>query len=554
MIACDLTPYPACGCRSLQAPCGSNAEIPCLGLRRKRNEVVVPPLFVVPLLISSVLGQSITFVDATSTSLLAYPSSIGQLQGVAVGDYDNDGWEDLCFCGNSVVGVIIFRNLGDKTFENVTSTVLPANMPNAAMSLFADIDGDGDLDLLLARYETDALHTCLDYLINDNGTFSAVDSSCKGAQYDARAGGLVVADPDRDGDLDIVMTHWDGPGWYFVNSGSLSFSEVAAQRIPGLEFSTFHYAPVFVDFNNNGWPDLHVAVDVDSDYHARNLGGGNFENMSSQWDSAEGSSDMGIACGDIENDGDLDFFVTNIGQHVLHVNDGSGLFSEESLARGVQFNGGEFFGWGTAFVDFDHDTDLDLVFVTTGTPGGSLFENDGLGFFTDITAGSGMILLGAGLAPFDYDKDGDMDLIIADSSRPFLYENVTPSLVGRHWLQVELQGIDSNTKGIGARISVTVNGLTMIRELLGSYSFFAGPPVRAHFGLGSASLVETLRIQWPSGRIQILEDVAVDQHLVVTEPDGLVVPTTSTWSVVIMLMLIATAGSLVFSRRRAMAH
>ncbi|MCH7925220.1 MAG: VCBS repeat-containing protein, partial [Planctomycetes bacterium] len=88
------------------------------------------------------------------------------------------------------------------------------------------------------------------------------------------AGGLVVGDPDRDGDLDIVMTHWDGPGWYFVNSGSLSFSEVAAQRIPGLEFSTFHFAPVFADFNNDGWPDLHVAVDVDADYHARNQGGG----------------------------------------------------------------------------------------------------------------------------------------------------------------------------------------------------------------------------------------------------------------------------------------
>ena len=142
-----------------------------------------------------------------------------------------------------------------------------------------------------------------------------------------------------------------------------------------------------------------------------------------------------------------------------------------------------------------------------------------------------------------------MDLIIADSERPYLYENVTPSLVGRHWIQVELQGIDSNTNGIGARIEVTANGQTMIRELMGSYSFYAGPPVQAHFGLGSATLVETLRIEWPSGRVQILEDVAVDQHLLVTEPDGLVIPTTSTWGVVIMLMLIATAGSLVFSRR-----
>ena len=513
------------------------------------------PLIVLPSLVSSVAAQSITFEDVTSTSLLTYPSSIGQFQAVAVGDYDDDGWEDLCFCGNSVVGVVMFRNLGNKTFENVTSTVLPANLPNAAMSLFADIDNDGDLDLVFARYvANDPLHTCLDYLINTNGTFSEVGNSCKGAEYNAMAGGLVVGDPDRDGDLDIIMTHWDGPGWYFLNSGSLSFSEVAAQRIPGLEFSTFHFAPVFADFNNDGWPDLHVAVDVDADYHARNQGGGYFENISNQWDSVEGASDMGIACGDIENDGDLDFFVTNIGHHVLHVNDGSGLFSEESAARGVQFNGQEGIGWGTAFVDFDHDTDLDLVFVTTGVPWGSLFENDGLGFFSDVTAGGGMVLQGAGLAPIDYDKDGDMDLIIADPSRPYLYENVTPSLVGRHWLQVELQGIESNTKGIGARISVTANGQTMIRELMGSYSFYAGPPVRAHFGLGSASLVETLRIEWPSGKIQILNDVAVDQHLVVTEREGVAIPTTSTWGVVIMLILIATAGSLVFSRCRVMVQ
>lgn len=147
------------------------------------------PMIAVSSLVNSVVGQSLTFEDATATSLLSYPSSIGQFQGVAVGDYDDDGWEDLCFCGNSVVGVLMFRNLGNKTFQNVTATVLPANLPNAAMSLFADIDDDGDLDLVMARYVTDEEHTCLDYLINNNGTFSEVDSSCKGAEYAARAGG-----------------------------------------------------------------------------------------------------------------------------------------------------------------------------------------------------------------------------------------------------------------------------------------------------------------------------------------------------------------------------
>lgn len=505
-------------------------------------------LIAVSLIATNAVGQSITFEDATATSLLSYPSSTGDFQGVAVGDYDDDGWEDLCFCGNSAAGVLMFRNLGNKTFQNVTATVLPANLPNAAMAIFADIDGDGDLDLVMIRYVTDEEHTCLDYLINNNGTFSEVGSPCKGAEYPARAGGLVVGDPDRDGDLDIVMTHWFGPAWYFVNSGSLQFGEFAAQRIPGLEISRQHWTPVFADFNNDGRPDLHVAVDVDSDFHARSQGNGYFTDISDQWDSSEGGSDMGIACGDIDNDGDLDFFVTNISDQVLHINDGSGLFSEESDARGVRNNGTLGTGWGTALVDLDHDTDLDLVYVTSGFSEGSLFENDGLGYFTDVSAGSGMNFLGTGLAPFDYDKDGDMDLIIVDRSRPYLFENVTPSLVGRHWLQIELQGIDSNTKGIGARITATANGQTMIREVMGGYSFYAGPPVQAHFGLGSATLVETLRIDWPSGRIQILEDVAVDQHLLVTEPDGLVIPTTSTWGVLIMLMLIATAGSLVFSR------
>ncbi len=505
--------------------------------------------------VSSVVGQSLIFDDVTSSSLLSYPPSasvvlgVPGLQGVSVGDYDGDGWDDICFCGNSQVGVLMFRNLGDKTFQDVTSTVLPAGLPNASTSIFADIDNDGDLDLVMARHNAGAGETCLDYLINDNGVFIEVGSPCKGALHSAISGGLSVADPDRDGDLDIAITHWGGPAWYFVNSGALSFTEVASQIIPGLETSRMHWTPVFADFNNDGMVDLHVAVDVDEDFHANNQSSDIFTDISTTWDSQEGSADMGIACGDIENDGDLDFFVTNIGVHMLHVNDGSGLFSEEGMARNVDFNGQNYVAWGTAFVDFDHDTDVDLIFVTTGGPEGSIFENDGLGYFTDVTVGSGMALRGSGLVPFDYDKDGDIDLIVADVTGPFLYENVTP-MAGKHWIQIDLKGIASNTTGIGSRITVTINGQTMIRELLGNYSFYAGPPVRAHFGLGSATLIDTLQVEWPSGNVQILNNVAVDRRLVITESGGIQAPTMSSWALVVMMILIVTAGNLVLRQRK----
>jgi len=200
------------------------------------------------------------------------------------------------------------------------------------------------------------------------------------------------------------------------------------------------------------------------------------------------------------------------------MNDGTGRLTNQAVARGVQFNGHYGVGWGAIFGDLDHDMDLDLAFVTTNIPWGSLFENDGSGHFSDVTAGSELWLQGRGLALFDYDRDGDLDLLKGDlDGGPILYENVTPVLGERHWLIVELSGVESNLAGIGARVQARAAGVTQTREILSADSFLTGPPKYAHFGLGAAARVERLQIEWPSGATQILRDVEADRYLTVVE-------------------------------------
>ncbi|MFQ5491435.1 MAG: ASPIC/UnbV domain-containing protein, partial [Phycisphaerae bacterium] len=203
---------------------------------------------------------------------------------------------------------------------------------------------------------------------------------------------------------------------------------------------------------------------------------------------------------------------------VLYTNDGLGVLSNVSAARGVEYNGYNGIGWGTVFGDLDHDMDLDLTFVTTYDPWGSLFENDGAGYFTDVTAGSNLYLQGRGLVLFDFDRDGDLDMLKGDlDGNPVLYENVTPGLATRHWLIVKLTGVESNLAGIGARIQVTAGAVTMTREILSTYSFLTGPPKYAHFGLGATATVDRIDIEWPSGAVQSLRDVSADRYLTVAE-------------------------------------
>ncbi|MFT5152855.1 MAG: hypothetical protein ACI841_002854, partial [Planctomycetota bacterium] len=272
------------------------------------------------------------------------------------------------------------------------------------------------------------------------------------------------------------------------------------------------FQPMLCDYNGDGWPDLHIAIDFYQDMHCHNQGG-IFVDVTQQVNTTHGASDMGVCTGDPDNDGDMDIFSTNINEGCLYMNDGVGNFTDEADQRGVgTFGPGTTIGWGTGFADLDLDGDEDLGFVAN-VQSGRIWANQGDATFVNQT--NGLNLMGVAMIPFDYDNDGDIDIFImrgGTNNHCSLYENQTPR-DGRHWLTVDPVGTTSNRDAIGSKVQVTVGSTTMTRVIMGGYSFKSGPPHIAHFGLGTATTIDELKITWPTGAVQTMQNVAVDQIL-----------------------------------------
>jgi len=497
-------------------------------------------------------AQDIQFVDVSGESGLAFPLA-PHSPGMAVGDYDGDGWLDVCISGALDPRPRIFHCNGARVtagetvrwFEDVTPQVMDPGSRPASVTIFADLDNDGDQDLVSTRrFASNALpmgsphETGLFYYENTGPGFRLGRSPVHLARNDTRHGGLALADLDTDGDLDIVFTHngnpnsipiggppvmIGAPGFAIRNDGIPHLVDATADLAPSLADPRRYFSVVLADFNGDGRPDLHAAVDSQQDFHCHNFAG-TLVDVSTAVGTYSLNADMGLAVGDMDNDGDLDVYSTAINRGTLYVNGGDGTFTDGSFAANVAtwgaVAGQTKVGWGSTFSDFDLDGDLDLMFVSQSTAG-LLFVNDGSGVFHDATATSGLDLLGHGLIPFDYDHDGDLDVLVMPTgygSTPRLYENVSPPATSRHFLIVDLEGTTSNRDGVGAKVEVRIGIRTLTRPILAGYSFKSGPPMNAHFGLGGADMIDEVRVTWPTGVVQVLEDVAVDQRLTIVEP------------------------------------
>jgi len=479
--------------------------------------------------------------------------------GAAVGDYDADGDLDIYLLGQAGERNILYRNDpdldGTRTFTDVTAAAGVEDLGLGRVAHFADLDGDGRLDLLVANDADPDGRLPRSRLFRNagDGTFEDVtrDSGFEPVGY--LVGGTSLVDVDGDGDLDVFVTFWTmelgstpsdrqpvgqlpGSNRMYRNDGDFQFTDVTDQiGLGGVRRDSF--TPIFHDFDGDGDLDLYIAVDHREDlfYEQRD---GRFVDRSIEAGTDHVGNDMGVAMADVDGDGLLDMFVSNIKDpeenfgkkprgNTLLVTDrtaGNVRFEDRAYDFGVRDTA---WGWGTAFVDMDLDGELDLYvvqgfdeFVSIYSKSlydarSFLFERDDAGYF-DQVEGSGCDIAGdqRTLIPFDYDRDGDTDLLITQVGLPpILLENRTS---GHHGLTIALDGPAG--RGSGARIDVTVGGRTTSQVVMHGASYLAGPPLEAVFGLGDARTADEVRITDVRGATVVLRDVAGDQVLRVDLP------------------------------------
>ena len=477
------------------------------------------------------------FVDVSQQRGLL-PKLASPVAGVAVGDIDNDGWEDVVIFGSAAQSPVIYQNLGAKAsggneprwFHEITPYVMPENAPPSSGGLLVDLDNDGDQDMVVSRRyfeplegKPDAYDTGLVYYENVFGRFQVMDSDPFQARYPRRHGGLTVGDTDRDGDLDVVFVHngsvdtmGGGPGAFVRNDGIPRMLDETAGFGAPLGDINRYFTAVLADFDGDIDLDLHVAVDFYKDFHCHNDGGGVFTEVTDQVGTTNEGADMGLAVGDMDNDGDLDMYSTNIGIGVLYVNDGGGNFTDEASLRGA--NGWAFnaIGWGTQWMDVDLDRDLDLAFVAVGATGvhGEAYINDGTGHFSKVTASTGMELRGLGMIAFDYDRDGDQDVLITRQQNLYLYDNQAADQPRAHWVAITLEGTTSNRNAIGTRLELeTPDGTIQTRHVVAGTSYMNGTSLVQHFGLGDSDQITSLMVRWPDGSVDNHGAMTGDRYL-----------------------------------------
>jgi enediyne biosynthesis protein E4 len=446
-----------------------------------------------------------TFEDVTEKAGL---QGIGYGMGVAVGDYDNDGYEDLyvtAYGGNR-----LYHNNGNGTFTDVTEKSGTAGGGWSTSAAWVDLDNDGLLDLVVLRYlqwdfddiwcgehregyrsycHPDIFPAISPLVYHNDGNGHFTDVTAKvGLDKPSKGLGIAIADFDRDGKIDIVMANDSMLEFLYRNKGDGTFEEV-------------------------GLP-AEIAVDGDGRTYAG----------------------MGVDFQDYDNDGLPDLVITNLAnqKYALYRNNGDSSFSYDSYISGIGGMTLLHSGWGIRFLDYDNDGRKDLL-IAQGHDLDTielnfpqlhykepmlLAHNTGEGF-VDVSAQSGEVFhqawAGRGMAIGDIDNDGRIDAVVTTNDGP-AYVLHNELVTGNHWLTLSLVGHRSNRDGIGAEIKLTTSVGSQFVTVSTAGSYLSSSDKRAYFGLGTATIAKSIRIRWPSGIIQTLENVRADQILKVDEP------------------------------------
>jgi hypothetical protein len=458
-----------------------------------------------------------TFTDVTSKAGL---QRAGWASAVTVGDYDNDGFDDLfiTYYGQNV----LYHNNGDGTFTDVTERAglrQPATRYGSGCS-WVDYDRDGRLDLFVANY----LNTTLEKLPKPGENS---DCTWKGVPVNCGPRGLPP-----------------GSVQLFHNNGDGTFTDVSKPSGVAAASGSYPMTVVAADYDNDGWPDIYVACDSTPSWLFHNQHNGTFREeglergVALSEDGLE-QAGMGVGVGDYNLNGNLDIFKTHFADdtNVLYHNDGKGNFDDVTTRSGLGVET-RYVGWGAGIVDLDNDGYPDL-FVATGsvypevekrlsaypfrTPR-LVFRNLGDGRFEELIeeAGSGISAPHAsrGCAFGDFDNDGDMDILVMNMNEP-------PSLLrndvsGKNrWLKVQLVGVQTNRSAIGTRVTARYGSRHQAQEVSAQSSFYSTNDRRLHFGLGQESSAD-LTIRWTNGATETIPNVAADQLVVIREGAGII--------------------------------
>ena len=538
----------------------------------------LPSLLLLLLTAGSAASQPPIFVDVTEEAGIHFKHNSGATEhkhiietmgsGVVFFDYDTDGDVDLYFVQSGNVpqenrqplGNVLYRNDGDGRFIDVTEISGIGDTEYGMAAAAGDIDNDGDPDLYIANFGQDKL-----YRNNADGTFTDITEA---AGIDNTLWGIaaVYLDFDGDGDLDIFVVNYlvyemsmpvstykgivgyghprsyEGtPDVLYRNNGDGTFTNIA--EIAGVTnpVEGRGMAAVAWDYDKDGFPDIYVTNDTNRNFLYHNNGDGTFTDESvfigvgyDDRGVAEGS--MGVDCADYNGDGWLDLIVANSEKATLYKNEAGLFFVDATADSGLEQPTLPFVGFSPLFLDYNNDGHLDM-FCANGHPQDviellmdhetyaqrdQMFQNNGDGTYSDISETAGAYfseeLVGRAAATADYDNDGDPDIVIMNSNqRAVLLRNDGGNR--KNWLGIKLIGTRSNRNGIGAKVTLTTEDMTQIREIKSGSSYASGSDTRLLFGLGENQRVKKVSIVWQSGTLQELEGISTNQILTIIESE-----------------------------------
>ena len=497
--------------------------------------------------------------------------------GAAFFDYDHDGWLDIFLVNSSSLDKNLpknppenklFHNNRDGTFSDVTTKAGLARSGWGQGVCVGDFDNDGFDDLFVSYWGENLL-----YHNNGDGTFTEVGHKAQVAGSPSRwSTGCAFVDYDRDGWLDLVVTHYvnfsldtaKDPGsnpycnyrglpvmcgprglateksTLYHNNRDGTFTDVSLKSGISAKGAIFGMGVLVADFDNDGWPDIYVASDSTPSQLFMNNHDGTFREEGTLRGvaySPEGMEEagMGVASADYDNDGSLDILKTNFSDEApnLYHNDGKGLFTDMAESSGVNRRT-HFVGWGCGFFDPDNDGLADLLYCnghvypeldrihvdTTYRQPRVLYRNLGSGRFEDVSAQAGDAITrestGRGCAFGDFNNDGSVDVIINNQGdRPSLLQ--VKQTNNNHWLNLKLVGIKSNRSAIGARVRCVAGVLSQTDEVRSGGGYLSQNDLRLHFGVAENTTIDLVEIFWPSGLVDRLRKIPANQYLRIEE-------------------------------------